>query len=169
MHHTTTPSFSKHTDLYLFPSPESWGKGARRRLGHVRACVRQTLSARLQMALGGGSPVTGISRRSLLPAMTVTVLSASRPSRMILGGSGIYSAQRLSPHTISTYCILASDRLLINMGNNQFSTWLKVCMYVCVFICIYMHIYIHIYKYEYMCIYMSHHNSWCLAPLTASC
>lgn len=168
MHHTTTPSFSKHTDLYLFPSPESWGKGARRRLGHVRACVRQTLSARLQMALGGGSPVTGISRRSLLPAMTVTVLSASRPSRMILGGSGIYSAQRLSPHTISTYCILASDRLLINMGNNQFSTWLKVCMYVCVYLYAYICTYTYIYTSMNICVYI-YESSQLLVLGTLNC
>lgn len=55
----------------------------------VCVCVGLTLSARLQMALGGGSPLMGISRRSLFPAITVTVLSASRPSRLILGGSGI--------------------------------------------------------------------------------
>ena len=55
----------------------------------VCVCAEHTLSALLQMTLGGGSPLMGISRRSLFPAITVTVLSASRPSRLILGGSGI--------------------------------------------------------------------------------
>ena len=66
----------------------------------MRVCVEQTLSARLQMALGGGSPLMGISRRSLFPAITVTVLSASRPSRLILGGSRILNMAFVIRHLL---------------------------------------------------------------------
>lgn len=55
-----------------------------------------TLSPFIHTTLGAGSPLIGISRRSLFPATIVTVLSGKfRLSKCTLGGSAEYSINNM--------------------------------------------------------------------------